>query len=56
MSYITTNFREFVKQQIIQETRKEKTPTQPKETTEIKQKDWMTELREEFERVQENRA
>ena len=55
MPYITINFREFVKQQLIQETKKEKPPILPKETTEIKQRDWMAELREDFDKIYENR-
>lgn len=52
MSYITTSFREFVKDKLIQETNKENSPVVPHEKIKIKSdKDWLKELNEEWDKI-----
>ena len=53
MTYLTTNFREFVKNQIIQETKKESVPVKPKELVDIKQSSgaWIEALQEKFNEI-----
>jgi len=56
MPYITTSFREFVKDKLIQETKKENSPVLPYEKIKIKSdKDWLKELNEEWDKIMGDR-
>jgi len=55
MAYITTSFREFVKDKLIQETKKEKSPAMPYEKIKS-DKDWLKELNEEWDKIMGERG